>query len=176
MFTQPWPAGPTARRRDQVIYYEYKADRARRTLRGIDEQATKAEQAVAGKAPVKRNRFIRLSGGTWSANRELEEKAKALAGLKGHVTNLATCPGLNPGHCRVRDRRLTISSSRSRKLRNGQKRSRQGRLIYDRTRDSIEAATDHRLRGARPRKHRQGGVARGSDARSGRDRTTVEER
>src|SRR5450755_3158333 len=50
-------------RRDQVIYYQYKAARARRTLRGIDEQVRKAEQAIAGKTPVKRNRFIRLSGG-----------------------------------------------------------------------------------------------------------------
>ena len=44
VFTQPWPAGPTAKRRDQVIYYQYRADRARRTLRGIDEQVAKAEQ------------------------------------------------------------------------------------------------------------------------------------
>src|SRR5207244_1523397 len=28
VFTQPWPAGPTDQRRDQVIYYQYKADRA----------------------------------------------------------------------------------------------------------------------------------------------------
>ncbi len=49
VFTQPWPAGPTDNRRDQVIYYQYKADRARRTPRGIDEQAAKAEKAVAGK-------------------------------------------------------------------------------------------------------------------------------
>ena len=48
VFTQPWPAGPNGGRRDQVIYYQYKADRARRTLRGIDEQVAKAEQAVAG--------------------------------------------------------------------------------------------------------------------------------
>jgi Transposase DDE domain len=27
VFTQPWPAGPADRRRDQVIYYQYKADR-----------------------------------------------------------------------------------------------------------------------------------------------------
>ena len=33
VFTQPWPAGPVGGRRDQVIYYQYKADRARRTLR-----------------------------------------------------------------------------------------------------------------------------------------------
>jgi len=92
IFTQPWPAGPDGGRRDQVIYYQYKADRARRTLRGIDEQVKKAEQAVTGKAPVKRNRFIQLSGGTRAVNRELEAKARALAGIKGYVTNLRACP------------------------------------------------------------------------------------
>jgi hypothetical protein len=48
VFTQPWPAGPSCKRRDQWIYYQYKADRARRTLRGIDEQVAKAAKAVAG--------------------------------------------------------------------------------------------------------------------------------
>jgi hypothetical protein len=88
IFTQPWPAGPTDNRRDQVIYYQYKADRARRTLRGIDDQVAKAEKAVAGKAPVKRNRFIRLTGATKTVNRELEAKARALAGFKGYITNI----------------------------------------------------------------------------------------
>jgi hypothetical protein len=88
VFTQPWPAGPTDNRRDQVIYYTYKADRAKRTLRGIDEQVAKAEKAVAGKAAVKRNRFLQLTGGTRKVNRALEAKARALAGLKGYVTNL----------------------------------------------------------------------------------------
>jgi hypothetical protein len=96
VFTQPWPAGPNAKRRDQVIYYQYRHDRARRTLRGIDEQVKKAEQAVNGKAPVKRNRFIQLSGGTKSVNRELEAKARALAGIKGYVTNLRACPDGTP--------------------------------------------------------------------------------
>jgi Transposase DDE domain len=50
VFTQPWPAGPDGGRRDQVIYYQYRHDRARRTLHGIDEQVRKAEQAVAGNA------------------------------------------------------------------------------------------------------------------------------
>src|SRR5205085_6280297 len=31
VFTQPWPAGPKDKRRDHVIYYQYKADRARRS-------------------------------------------------------------------------------------------------------------------------------------------------
>jgi hypothetical protein len=43
---------------------------------------------VAGKAPVKRNRFIKLTGATKTVNRDLETKAHALAGLKGYTTNL----------------------------------------------------------------------------------------
>jgi hypothetical protein len=88
VLTQPWPAGPKDQRRDQVIYYQYKHDRARRTLRGIDEQVAKAEKAVAGKEPVKRNRFIKLTDATKSVNRELEAKARGLAGLKAYVTNI----------------------------------------------------------------------------------------
>jgi hypothetical protein len=91
VFSQPWPATAKQRaqgRRDKVIHYQYRADRARRTLRGIDEQVAKAEKAVAGKTPVKRNRFVTLSGGDRTVNRELEAKARALAGLKGYTTNL----------------------------------------------------------------------------------------
>jgi transposase len=91
VFTQPWPASTTEKargRRDRTIYYQYSADRARRTLRGIDEQVRKAENAVAGKAPVKRNRFITLDGATKSVNRNLEAKARALAGIKGYTTNI----------------------------------------------------------------------------------------
>jgi hypothetical protein len=96
VFTQPWPAGPSSKRRDQWIYYQYKADRARRTLRGIDEQVAKAAKAVAGLAPVKRNRFIALDGAVKSVNRDLEAKARTLAGIKGYVTNLAACPDGTP--------------------------------------------------------------------------------
>ena len=78
----------TQGRRDKVVYYQYRADRARRTLKGIDQQIAKAKKAVAGQAAVKRNRFVQLTGGTKSINRQLKAKARALAGLKGYVTNL----------------------------------------------------------------------------------------
>ena len=81
--SQPWPAGPSDQRRDETIYYRYSADRARRTLRGIDTQIAKAEKAVAGKIPVKRNRFVHLSGATRSINRDLEKRARTLAGWIG---------------------------------------------------------------------------------------------
>ena len=138
VFTQPWPAGPDGGRRDQVIYYQYRHDRARRTLRGIDQQVAKAEQAVAGKAPVKRNRFIRLSGGTKAVNRELEEKARALAGIKGYITNLRACPDGTP----VTADFVTGAYHQLFQIEKSFRMAKsdlQARPIYHRKRDSIEA-------------------------------------
>jgi transposase len=138
IFTQPWPAGPNGGRRDQVIYYQYRADRARRTLRGIDEQVRKAEQAVAGKTPVKRNRFIRLSGGTRAVNRELESKARELAGLKGYVTNLRACPDGTPVTAEfvIGAYHQLFQIEKSFRM---SKHDLQARPVYHRKRDSIEA-------------------------------------
>jgi hypothetical protein len=138
VFVQPWPAGPSSKRRDQRIYYQYKADRARRTLHGIDEQVAKAAKAVAGLAPVKRNRFIALDGAVKSVNRELEAKARTLAGIKGYITNLATCPDGTPVTAG-----FVIGSYHE--LWNVEKSFRmaksdlQARPVYHRKRDSIEA-------------------------------------
>jgi hypothetical protein len=138
IFTQPWPAGPNGGRRDQTIYYQYKADRARRTLRGIDEQIAKAEKAIAGQVPVKRNRFIRLSGGTRTVNRELEDKARALAGLKGYVTNLRACPDGTPVTAEfvIGAYHQLFQIEKSFRM---AKSDLQARPVYHRTRDSIEA-------------------------------------
>jgi hypothetical protein len=132
VFVQPWPAGPNGKRRDQVRYYQYKHDRARRTLKGIDEQVRKAEQAVAGKTAIKRNRFVKLTDATKSVNRELEAKARALAGIKGYVTNIA-----DPTHESVigaYQRLFQIEKS----FRMA-KSDLAARPIYHHTRDSIEA-------------------------------------
>jgi transposase len=93
VLTQPWPATISEKARgipDRVVYYQFRHHRARRTLRGIDEQVAKAEKAVDGHAPIKRNRFIKLTGATKTVNRELEAKNRALAGWKGYTTNLTT--------------------------------------------------------------------------------------
>jgi hypothetical protein len=88
LFVQPTLMGPKADRRRRTIFYQYRSDRAKRTLKGIDAQIEKAEKAVAGKTAVKPNRFVQLTGGTKAINRDLEAKARALAGLKGYITNL----------------------------------------------------------------------------------------
>jgi hypothetical protein len=138
VFTQPWPAGPHGGRRDQVIYYQYRHDRARRTLRGIGEQVKKAEKAVAGQVPIKRNRFIQLAGDTHTVNRELEAKARALAGVKGYVTNLAACPDGTPVTAEfvISAYHRLFEIEKSFRM---SKHDLQARPIYHRTRDSIEA-------------------------------------
>ncbi|WUI10388.1 IS1634 family transposase [Micromonospora sp. NBC_00421] len=132
VFVQPWPAGTGDKRRDHTIFYQYRADRARRTLRGIDTQVGKAENAVAGKTPVKRNRYVRLTGATKSVNRTLETKNRTLAGIKGYVTNLS-----NP------DPEQVISAySRLLQVEKSFRMSKTdlaARPIYHHTRESIEA-------------------------------------
>jgi len=138
VFVQPWPAGPTSKRRDQMIYYQFRADRARRTLRGIDEQVAKAAKAVAGLAPVKRNRFIALDGAVKSVNRQLEARARALAGLKGYVTNLAACPDGTPvtADFVIESYHRLWNIEKSFRI---SKHDLRARPVYHRKRDSIEA-------------------------------------
>jgi len=90
--TQPLFMGPKADQRRRTTLYQYKADRARRSVHGIEQQVAKAEKAVAGHAAIKRNRFVTLTGGRRTVNRELEAKARALAGWKPYVTNLDADP------------------------------------------------------------------------------------
>jgi transposase len=132
IFTQPWPATASDKRQDHVFYYQWRADRARRTLHGIDEQVAKAEKAVAGKVPVKRNRFITLKGAQKSVNRKLEARARDLAGFKGYVTNLVDQPAEFVIEAYHQLWRIEKSFRMS-------KHDLQARPIYARKRDSIEA-------------------------------------
>jgi hypothetical protein len=87
--------------------------------------------------PVKRNRFIQLSGGAKSVNRELEAKTRGLAGLKGYVTNLRACPDGTPVTADfvigAYHRLFEIESFRM------SKHDLQARPIYRHQRESIEA-------------------------------------
>lgn len=132
VFVQPWPAQPSDKRRDQVIYYRYSADRARRTLHGVDEQIHKAEAAVAGKTWVKWNRFVKLTDATKSVNRDLETKARALAGIMAYITNI---PDPTPELVIGAYHRLFQIEKSFRMA----KSDLAARPIYHRTRDSIEA-------------------------------------
>jgi hypothetical protein len=135
VLTQPWPATSSEKARgipDRVTHYQFRHDRARRTLRGIDEQVAKAQRAVDGHAAVKRNRFIKLTGATKSVNRELEVKSRALAGWKGYTTNLTGASAefvIGAYHQLWRIEKAFRMS----------KHDLQARPIYHHTRESIEA-------------------------------------
>ena len=134
VLTQPWPATSSEKARgipDRVIYYQFREDRARRTLRGIDERIAKAQKAVDGHAAVKRNRFIKLTGATKTVNRELEAKTRALAGWKGYTTNLTghSAQFVNAYHQLWRIEKSFRMS----------KHDLQARPIYHHIRESIEA-------------------------------------
>jgi hypothetical protein len=101
-------------------------------LRGIDEQVAKAQRAVEGHAPVKRNRYIQLTSATKSVNRTLEAKTRALAGWKGYTTNLT---GQTPEFVIGAYHQLW----RIEKAFRMSKHDLQARPIYHHTRDSIEA-------------------------------------
>ena len=144
VFVQPWVMGTQADPRRRTIFYQYRADRARRTLKGIDQQIAKAEKAVAGQAAVKRNRFVQLAGATKTVNRDLEAKARALAGLKGYVTNLEA-PDRG-----VRDGRLPPAVADREELPHVQDRSARAAYLPPQTRLD-RGPPHHRVR--RPRRH-----------------------
>jgi Transposase DDE domain len=129
---QPWAMGPKADQPSRTIFYQYRADRARRTLRGISQQISKAENAVAGQKAVKRNRFVQLTGATKTINRELEASARARVGLKGYITNLEapTAESVMGAYLQLWQIEKSFRMSKS---------DLRARPIYDHKRDSIEA-------------------------------------
>lgn len=74
----------------QRIIYQYRAKRAALDLRNIDKQIEKAKKIVSGKTTAKKAKFLTATTKDKSLNQALIDKAKALAGIKGYVTNLPT--------------------------------------------------------------------------------------
>ena len=121
-----------------MIYYQFRADRARRTLRGIDEQVAKAAKAVAGLAPVKRNRFIALDGATRASTATSRPRPGTWPGSRATSPTWPPAPTATPVTAD-----FVISSYHE--LWNIEKSFRmsksdlRARPIYHRKRDSIEA-------------------------------------
>ena len=115
-----------------VTYYQYSWDRARRTLKGIDEQVAKAEKAVAGKLPVKRNRFVDLKAPNKQVNWTLVDKNKALAGIKGYETSRVDLPAEQVIHAYRQLLKIEKAFRMS-------KSDLKARPIYHHKRESIEA-------------------------------------
>lgn len=72
----------------QRIVYQYREKRAKLDLRNIEKQVEKARKIVAGTASSKRAKFLSVTTKHRELNEALVDKATALAGIKGYVTNL----------------------------------------------------------------------------------------
>ena len=79
----------TQLKENQRIIYQYREKRARLDMRNIEKQIAKVEQIISGKITVHKAKFLSLKTKDKQLNQKLIEKAKALAGIKGYVTNLA---------------------------------------------------------------------------------------
>jgi hypothetical protein len=70
------------------IVYQYRAKRAALDLHNIEKQVAKAKQVICGQTPTTRTKFLSVKAKTKQLNQTLVDKAIALAGIKGYVTNL----------------------------------------------------------------------------------------
>ncbi|MBG9320625.1 transposase, partial [Corynebacterium belfantii] len=105
---------------------------ARRTRRGIGEQLDKAQRAVDGKIPVKRNRYVNLKAPNKQVNHTLANKHLTLAGIKGYETSRTD---LKPQEVIGAYRRLFTIEKSFRMAKSDLK----ARPIYHRKEDSIHA-------------------------------------
>ncbi|WP_430298484.1 IS1634 family transposase [Sinomonas sp. B1-1] len=74
--------------RERRIVYQYSFKRAKRDRRTINLMVEKAERIAAGSAPLKKARFLKVTGAEKALDQATIDRARQLAGLKGYVTDL----------------------------------------------------------------------------------------
>jgi hypothetical protein len=101
-------------------------------------QPRRRRPAICPASIGRAHRFLQLSGCTRSVNRELEDRARALAGIKGYVTNLRACPDGTPVTAEfvIGAYHQLFQIEKSFRM---AKSDLQARPIYHHLRDSIEA-------------------------------------
>lgn len=82
----------------QRIIYQYREKRAKLDLRNIEKQIEKAQKIIDGKTTPKKAKFLSTTTKNKVLNQTLVDKAKALSGIKGYVTNL---PKIEASNARV---------------------------------------------------------------------------
>jgi hypothetical protein len=83
VLTQPWPASSSEKTRgipDRVVHYQYRHDRARRTLRGIDEQV--ARPSVPSTCSGETESVHQADWGNQEREPRVEVKSRPLAGWR----------------------------------------------------------------------------------------------
>jgi len=70
------------------VIYQYRAKRAALDKRNIEKQVAKAMKVINDQVPTTKTKFLSIAAKKKQLNQKLIDKAKALAGIKGYVTNL----------------------------------------------------------------------------------------
>lgn len=76
--------------RGRRVVYQWKFAREQHDNKAINAMVTKAEKVADGTRPMRRDRFVKITGADKGVDWALVERARQLAGLKGYVTNLPT--------------------------------------------------------------------------------------
>lgn len=74
--------------KERRIVFQYSFKRAKRDNRNINLMIDKAERIATGKAPLKKARFLKVTGAEKALDQATIDRARQLAGVKGYVTNL----------------------------------------------------------------------------------------
>jgi transposase len=74
----------------QRIIYQYREERAALDRHNIEKQINKAEKIISGKTAIRKTKFLSIKTKDKKLNQTLIDKARALAGIKGYITNLDT--------------------------------------------------------------------------------------
>ncbi len=70
------------------LRYQYREKRAALDRRNIDKQIAKAQKIISGTTVAKKAKFLAMTAQDKHLNQALIDKAIALVGIKGYVTNL----------------------------------------------------------------------------------------
>jgi hypothetical protein len=70
------------------VVYQWKFKREQHDNKAINAMIERAEKIADGRAPLKKARFLKVTGATTELDQATIRRARQLAGLKGYVTNL----------------------------------------------------------------------------------------
>jgi hypothetical protein len=74
--------------RDRRVVYQWSFKRSQRDNKTINPQIARAEKVAAGRAPMARTRFLKVTGAERELNQKTIDRARQLSGMNGYVSNL----------------------------------------------------------------------------------------
>jgi Transposase DDE domain len=120
--------------RTRRIVYQYSFKRRQRDDRSVNAMIERAEKIADGRTPLRKARFLSVTGATKGINQGLVARARQLAGLKGYVTSLD--PAVMDGPAVIAAYHDLFQVERSFRM---AKTDLRARPIFHHSRDSIEA-------------------------------------